>query len=359
MMKLNWEPATYVGRAERHARKRRRTRGIALMVVLALVALGGSFELYRLTASPRQPAIPAGRRVVFTIVPGEGTMQIADALAKAGVVSSAGRFRAAADQRGVSGALKPGTYLLVTGMNLDDLLDLLVRGPTTGPRFTIPEGSTVAQIIDRIAATKVFTKAELERALNSPELNVPYRPKGITSLEGLLFPLTYDINKGDTAVEVLQRMLDELQSVLANYDLSAAPLHLTPYQVLIVASMIEREAKVPQDRPKIARVIYNRLARHLPLQVDATLAYALHSGSRHLTDKDLQLNSPYNTYKHLGLPPTPIASPGEASIRAALEPAAGPWLFYVLISADGQHAFTASATEFARLKAEAQAKGLL
>jgi UPF0755 protein len=358
-VKLNWEPGTYAGRAERHARKRRRTRGIALMVTLALVALGGTFEIWRLTAAPSAPAIAAGRPVTFTITPGEGTMQIADALARAGVVASAARFRAAADQRGVSGALKPGTYQLVTGMNLDDLLDLLVRGPGAGPRFTIPEGSTVAQIIDRIAATKLFTKAQLQRALTSPDLDVPYRPKGVTSLEGLLFPLTYDVNKGDSAVDVLQKMLDQLQAVLANYDLAAAPMHLSPYQVLIVASMVEREAKLPQDRPRIARVIYNRLAHHMPLQVDATIAYALHSGARHLNDKDLQVNSPYNTYKHLGLPPTPIASPGEASIRAALQPAAGPWLFYVLISANGQHAFTASATEFAKLKAEAQKKGLL
>jgi len=358
-VKLNWEPGTYVGRAERRARKRRRARGIALMLALVLVVVGGTFELYRLTAAPRRPQVAAGLKVSFTITPGEGTMQIADALAKAGVVSSAGRFRAAADQRGVSGALKPGTYQLLTGMNVDDLLDLLVRGPATGPRFTIPEGSTVLQIIARIAATRHFSAVQLQHAMASPDLNVPYRPKGVTSMEGLLFPLTYDINKGDSAVDVLQRMLDQLQSVLANYDLTAAPLHLTPYQVLIVASMIEREAKVPQDRPRIARVIYNRLARHLPLQVDATLAYALHSGSRHLTDKDLTLNSPYNSYTHMSLPPTPIASPGEASIRAALQPTAGNWLFYVLIKPDGEHAFTASATEFAALKAKAHKEGLL
>jgi UPF0755 protein len=358
-VKLNWEPGTYVGRAERRARKRRRARGIALMLVLVLVVGAATFELYRLTARPSRPQVAAGQKVTFTIAPGEGTMQIADALAKAGVVSSAGSFRAAADRRGVSGALKPGSYQLLTGMNLDDLLDVLVRGPAAGPRFTIPEGATVQQIIARIAATKLFTGAQIQHALASHDLDVPYRPKGVTSMEGLLFPLTYDINKADTAVDVLQRMLDQLQAVLANYDLTAAPMHLTPYQVLIVASMIEREAKVPQDRPKIARVIYNRLARHLPLQVDATLAYALHSGSRHLTDKDLTLNSPYNSYTHGSLPPTPIASPGEASIRAALQPAAGPWLFYVLIKPDGEHAFTASATEFAKLKAQAHKQGLL
>jgi UPF0755 protein len=216
----------------------------------------------------------------------------------------------------------------------------------------------VAQIVDRIVATRRFPRAEVVKALSSPELQVPFRPKGVKILEGLLFPQTYAINKDDTVVTVLQRMLDQLQQVTTAYDLRAAPMHLSPYQVLIVASMIEREAKVSADRPKIARVIYNRLAKRQRLQVDATVQYALGT-SRRLSTKDLAVNSPYNTYLHAGLPPTPIASPGEDSIRAALQPAAGPWLFYVLVSKDGRHAFTASAEEFARLKDEARRKGLL
>jgi UPF0755 protein len=123
--------------------------------------------------------------------------------------------------------------------------------------------------------------------------------------------------------------------------------------------MVEREAKVPEDRPKIARVIYNRLAKRQPLQIDATVQYALGSSKPRLSNKDLQVASPYNTYLHSGLPPTPIASPGQAAIEAAMEPANGSWLFYVLIDANGHHAFTSSASEFARLKDEARRKGLL
>jgi UPF0755 protein len=243
-------------------------------------------------------------------------------------------------------------------MNVDAVIDLLVRGPNLGPPFTVPEGFTVAQIVDRIVATHRFSRAIVIKALSSPDLDVPYRPRNVRILEGLLFPQTYRIDKQDTAVTVLQQMLDQLRAVTSKYDLGAAPLHLTPYQVLTVASIIEREAKVPGDRPKIARVIYNRLATHQRLQIDATVQYAL-GVNRRLSDKDLTVNSPYNSYLHEGLPPTPIASPGEDSIRAALQPAAGPWLFYVLISKDGRHAFTASASEFARLKAEARKKGLL
>jgi UPF0755 protein len=146
---------------------------------------------------------------------------------------------------------------------------------------------------------------------------------------------------------------------MSRFDPATMPRHLSPYQILTIASMVEREAKVPEDRPKIARVIYNRLAKGQPLQIDATVQYALGDGKPRLSTEDLQVDSPYNTYLHTGLPPTPIASPGEASIEAAIRPADGPWLFYVLIDGDGHHAFTASATEFARLKDEARRKGLL
>jgi UPF0755 protein len=243
-------------------------------------------------------------------------------------------------------------------MSVDTVIDILVRGPNLGPSLTIPEGFTVAQIVDRLVATHRFSKAEIVKALSSPDLDVPFRPKGLRTLEGLLFPQTYRIDKEDTPVTVLQQMLDQLQSVTSRYDLRAAPRHFTPYQILTVASIIEREAKVARDRPKIARVVYNRLAAHQRLQVDATVQYALGT-SRRLSGKDLTVDSPYNTYVHEGLPPTPIASPGEDSIRAALRPATGPWLYYVLISKDGRHAFTDDADQFARLKEEARRKGLL
>ena len=185
---------------------------------------------------------------------------------------------------------------------------------------------------------------------------MPHRPKGETSLEGLLFPDTYGIEPDDTAVGVVQEMLDQLEVVLSRYQLSTAPQGLTPYQLLIVASMIEREAKVDADRPKIAAVIYNRLAAGKRLEIDATVEYAV--GHAKLTAKDLPSSSPYNTYTSDGLPPTPIAAPGEAAIKAALQPADGDWIYYVLATKEGEHAFTRSYQEFLKLKAKARAKGL-
>ena len=345
-----------MSRAELRRQRRRRRRGVLVMLLLLLVAGGVVFQALQWSAAREKKAPPPGQAVTFTVSSGQSSVEIGRALRDAGVVDSVNRFRDVAQERGLDSLLKPGTYKLVTGMDTDAVLDILAKGPSTGVPFTIPEGYTVAQIVDTIAATRQFTKAEVEAALKSKDLIVPRRPRGVTSLEGLLFPDTYGIEPDDTAIGVVQDMLDQLEVVLSRYQLSTAPRKLSPYQVLIVASMIEREAKVAADRPKIAAVIYNRLAAGRPLGVDATVQYAV--GHARLTARDLQSGSPYNTYVHAGLPPTPIAAPGEASIRAALQPADGDWLYYVLASKDGEHAFTDSYQEFLRLKAQAKAKGL-
>jgi UPF0755 protein len=345
-----------VSRVERRQRKRRRRRGVLIMVLLLLAAGGVVSQALRLTAD-RQRKVPAGRPVTVTVASGQSSVEIGRTLTEAGVVDSVGRFRSAAEERGLDGLLKPGTYRLVTGMDVDAVLEVLAKGPSVGVPFTIPEGFTVAQIVDKIADTGKFSKAELQKALTSKRLIAPYRPEKVDSLEGMLFPDTYAIEPDDTAVSVLQKMLDQLGVVMTRYESIAPPLELSTYQLLIVASMIEREAKIDADRPKVATVIYNRLRDNELLQIDATVEYAVkHRG---LTAEDLRSPSPYNTYRFRGLPPTPIAAPGEASIRAALQPAEGNWRYYVLISKDGQHAFTASYQEFKRLKAEAKAKGLL
>ena len=346
-----------MSRVERRLRKRRRRRGVLVMGLLLALVGAVVFQALQWSAARERKAVPPGRPVTVTVSSGQGSVEIGRALREAGVVDSVNRFRDVAAERGLDSLLKPGTYQLVTGMSIDAVLDILAKGPSTGIPLTIPEGWTVAQIAAKLAATGHFTKAQVEKALKSKQLIVNYRPKGETSLEGLLFPDTYGIEPDDTAVSVLQDMLTQLEIVLSRFQLSTAPRKLNPYQLLIVASMIEREAKVDADRPKIAAVIYNRLAAGKKLEVDATVQYAV--GHSRLTIKDLGSSSPYNTYLHAGLPPTPIASPGEAAIQAALQPADGDWLYYVLASKEGEHAFTRSYEEFQRLKAQAKAKGLL
>ncbi|HYN17777.1 MAG TPA: endolytic transglycosylase MltG [Actinomycetes bacterium] len=346
-----------MSRVERRQRRRRRRRGVLVMGLLLAVVGLVVFQALQWSAAREQKAAPAGQSVTITVSAGEGSVEIGRALREAGVVDSVNRFRDVAEERGLDGLLKPGTYKLATGMGIDAVLDLLAKGPSTGIPLTIPEGFTVAQIVDKLAATEQFTRAEVEKAVKSKDLIVLRRPKGVTSLEGLLFPDTYGIEPDDSAEAVVQEMLDQLEIVLSRYQLSTAPRDLSPYQLLIVASMIEREAKVDGDRPKIAAVIYNRLAAGKRLEIDATVEYAVDHAK--LTAKDLQSSSPYNTYTSDGLPPTPIAAPGEAAIKAALQPADGDWIYYVLANEEGGHAFTKSYDEFLRLKAEARAKGLL
>jgi UPF0755 protein len=346
-----------MSRVERRLRKRRRRRGVLVMgMLLALVGLV-VFQALQWSAAREPKPVPPGKEVTITVSAGEGSVEIGRSLREAGVVDSVNRFRDAAEERALDGVLKPGTYKLVTGMSIDAVLEILAKGPSTGIPVTIPEGFTVAQIAAKLAATEQFTKDEVEKALESKDLIATYRPKGEDSLEGLLFPDTYGIEPDDTAETVIQEMLSQLEVVLSRYQLSTAPQNLTPYQLLIVASMIEREAKVDADRPKIAAVIYNRLDAGKQLEIDATVEYAV--GHSKLTAKDLSSSSPYNTYTSAGLPPTPIAAPGEAAIKAALQPADGDWLYYVLATKEGEHAFTNSYQEFLKLKDQAKAKGLL
>jgi len=153
-------------------------------------------------------------------------------------------------------------------------------------------------------------------------------------------------------------MVDRFDQVGDAVNLATPSTGLSPFQTVVAASLVEKEAKVPQDRGKIARVILNRLNDHMRLQIDATVEFALGVHKTRLLDSDLAVNSPYNTYKIDGLPPGPIASPGRASLAAVLNPTPGTWLYYVLISPDGEHGFATTPAEFNKLLAEAKAKGL-
>jgi UPF0755 protein len=351
-----------ISRVERRVHRRRRARGLAVVTTFLVLVGGVLFGALKLSGGQGGPKVAPGRKATVTVLPGESTKQIAEQLERLGVVDGAGRFRRVAEDRGLDGALRPGTYQLTTGMQPDQVLDVMARGPQ-GITLTIPEGFTLNQIVERLVTVGRFKRADVLAAVHDPTLATPYRPKGVSSLEGLLFPLTYQVNKGDTPVSVLQEMLDQLGEVLADTDFShpRRGVRVTPYQVLVVASLVEREAKVPADRPKVAAVIYNRLRHDIPLQVDPTVQYAWRLRNRvkpRLSLADLRITSPFNTYTHHGLPPTPICSPGQDAIQAALNPANGEWLYYIGVSTDGSLRFTSSYQEFLRLKQKARAAGV-
>jgi UPF0755 protein len=312
-------------------RARRGARRVALALI-AIAALGlGSTAAYAGWASG---GTKTGSKVVVIVPEGATTRSIASQLARAHVIRSAFFFRVFARWRGVAGVLKPGAYTFRTGMSVSAVIAELKTGiPLKVYRLTIPEGQTLGQIAENVGAhTPISAKAFLAAA-RSGRHRISLMPPGNDNLEGLLFPDTYFVVEKMTADDLVQRLLDEFDAKTKDLDFAKArAFGVTPYQAVIVASMIEREARVQKDRPLIASVIYNRLRVHMALQIDATVQYVLLKTTGHyhpiVLFKDLDIPSPYNTYYVNGLPPGPIASPGVAAMRAALDAPKTSYVFY-------------------------------
>jgi len=318
-------------------------RLIALGVVVVLVAAGVYVGFLR------RPG--GGDTLAFDVASGETTAQIAHQLADRGVVSSALWFRLMAKLRGVDGHIQAGRYQLRKGMGTQAALDVLSgTAGEAGVEVTIPEGYTVRQIAARLGSRTKIKPDDFVTVATNGSVRAELEPPQVNTLEGLLFPQTYLVAERESATAIAQRMVDEFSKATASLDYSVPTAHgLTKYQTVILASLIEREAKVPEDRAKVAAVIYNRLARHMRLQIDATAIYGLPT-HKVPTQADLRRPSPYNTYLIPGLPPTPIASPGLAALQAAAHPANINALYYVVCAKSGKSCFTNSPAEFQRLQ---------
>jgi UPF0755 protein len=334
--------------------KEHRLRGVLILLLIMLV-LGG--VLVAVGSYYNHVTGASGPRVAVTVeIPrGSTGAQVADLLKEKGVIRSTFAFKLLSRFRGFGGGFEAGKYTgLTTNMTVQEVLDVLKKGPQveTLPAVTFPEGLAIPQVASRAAAKLGISAKDFIKAARSGKYSLPpYLPAGTKTVEGFLFPDTYDFLKDATADSVIRRLLDgfDKQALSLPWD-QAETLHVTPYEVVIIASLIEREARFPADRPKIARVIYNRLKKGMLLQIDATVQYALGRWGP-IQLKDRQVESPYNTYLHPGLPPTPIASPGKASLLAALAPAVGDWLFYVLVDCKtGQHGFAVTLSEFNRIR---------
>jgi UPF0755 protein len=326
-----------------------------LLAILLVVAAVGYVSLRR----EIHPA-HAGTDVQLTLPLGSSTSRIAQILQDKGVIGNATAFSVYARVKGRSN-FQAGDYTLRRHESYDKLISVLSKGPeVTVHKITIPEGFTLAQIADRVGRVPGRSRDRFLQAAQSGQVRPDILPAGSNNLEGLLFPDTFLLDKKDDEVAILNKMVSGMEQELAAVDVQAAAtrLGISPYQVVIVASMVEREAKVDEDRGPIASVIYNRLKRGMPLGIDATLLYALNGDVKAL-NRDPHVTSPYNTRDTKGLPPTPIASPGLPSLQAAANPPSTPFLFYVLADANGKHAFATTSGEFDRLVAQARAKGLL
>lgn len=288
---------------------------------------------------------PVGEGTARTVVipPGTTTREIGERLASAGLVRGPRVLMIAALVRGATGRLRHGEYAFAPSQSALEIVDILVRGESILHRVTIPEGFTVRQIADAFTGAGLVDRHRFldlalrgGRSLARPTLaELP-----IDSLEGYFFPDTYALPRGLDEAAVIGHLLDRFDAMVGPDVRAAARARgLTLHHLLTVASMIEREARVPGERAVIAGVIYNRLTRGLRLEIDATVLYALGRHKEVLTTADLAVPSPYNTYRHVGLPPGPIANPGLASIAAAAAPADVSYLYYVR-RPDGSHQFS-------------------
>ncbi len=327
----------------------------ALILLLVLVVLGaGAFGLYRYAVGASGPT----RQIALEIAEGSTAADVGKLLEDRGVIRSALAFRISAQLRGFGSDIQAGAYDLTTNMAITEVFDVLEAGPLVETvSLTIPEGLEIGEIATTAGETLGLDAGTFQRAATSGTFSLePYLPQGTETVEGFLFPKTYEFGREGLSEEaVIERLLAQFDAEAATLDWNRAQdLGLTHYETVIVASLIEREARVPQDRAKVSAVIYNRLEEGMPLQIDATVQYALPEENRELTFEDYEFESPYNTYLHPGLPPTPIASPGLASLEAALDPADADFLYFVVIDPEtGRHAFAETYQEFLRLKQEA------
>ena len=328
---------------------RRWGRFVVLIVLLAV--LGGAAWFAN---SLFQPFAGDGEGSVRVRIPQGATLgDIAEMLEREGVIESASFFELRARLSGRSGELRPGPYELREDMPYMLVLDRLEEGvPPNVVMVTVPEGrsrSEVAPIVKRLEGD--YMRATRRHPALDPR---DYRARGATSLEGFLFPATYELKKGQKVRRLVREQLEAFKRNFEKVDMSyARRRNLTPFDVLTIASLVEREAAIADERPLIASVIYNRLRDGIRLDIDATTRFVSGNWEQPLKVSELQNPDPYNTRVHYGLPPGPIGSPGLASIKAAARPAKTDYIFYVVaVCGNGKHKFAESNAEFERYVAE-------
>jgi UPF0755 protein len=317
-------------------------------------------EVSDLIAQPPETTVVAGIPVGFDVAPGAPASQIARDLAAAGVVSSASAFdRVVRDQR-ASDRLQAGSYDLETGMDPEEVLAILIEGPPAETYLlTVVEGLTAGKMLDSISRQTGIPFEELTTPLLDGTVSsglLAGQPGGLQDWEGLLFPDTYEFHLDATGADIVALLAATAEARVGDIEWTTLEERgLTAYQGIIVASLIEREALLDDDRPLVASVIFNRLERAMNLQFDSTVVYALGGlPEGGLTLDDLAVDSPYNTYRYPGLPPTPIAGVGLASLLAAAQPATTDYLFFMTRDDTGKLSFTADYDEFLRWQQEAE-----
>lgn len=317
---------------------------LAVIVLLVLLGLGFARGLWLYLDAP---TTDTGETRSVEIPNGTPFNQVATMLEKEGVITGSRKFRWLAWFQGIEKEIKAGDYTFRTGMRPSEVIDMLVEGRYTTITVTIPEGFTVLQIA-RIFQEKGLGREEVFLALSvDPQFIKSLQIKG-NSLEGFLFPDTYQFRKGMGEDAILREMVGRFKQVYSDaYRKRAKELGLNQTEVVTLASIIEKETSDPSERYVIGAVFHNRLKKGIPLQSDPTVIYGIKNFNGNLTKEDLQTETPFNTYLIRGLPPQPIANPGEESIKAALYPSPDNYLYFVSKN-NGTHHFSATLEEHNR-----------
>ena len=313
---------------------------LGLLVIICVMFWGVYYTLFSPCVLLPQNAPP--REVI--IEPGWSLMKVADRLVDEDVIVDRRSFLFWARIFGLEKRIKAGRYRFEGGLKTYQVLGRLKKGGETTSRQTIPEGLTVANVA-RLIYGDDAEKEERFLTLAADSTHVFLEPEPETGLEGYLFPDTYNFRWDLDPKSVIEMMVEHFDRIYSEeFQRRATALDFTRHQVLVLASIIEREARNPEERPRISAVFHNRLRRRMLLQADPTVRYALGEWKRPLWTRDLEIDSPYNTYLYGGLPPGPICNPGEDAIRAALWPLEGCEDLYFVARRNGSHSHIFSRT---------------
>jgi UPF0755 protein len=350
---------------------------LVLPVIIIILVVAAGFGVVRaaqwMGESVREALEAANEEEVVEVVPGiDVTIEvpsgstaedIGEILVEAGVIGSSRQFESAVETAGVANSLKAGSFDLVTGMNPDAVINTLIAGPSIRVyKVTIPEGLRVTEMIDLLSKESEIPRAEFEEALFSGDVTTTLhtipREATLADWEGLLFPDTYEFSEQSSASDILNRLARTMQVRMDSVDWTAhEEAGFTRYEGIIMASLIESEVQVADERPLVSSVIHNRLEIGEILGIDASTLYA--QGIRAASEINVDFDSPYNTRRYGGLPPGPISAPGLASLQAAANPADTDFLYYVLAAEDGSHVFAETLAEHNANVAISREAGLL
>jgi len=349
-------PSPPAGSRADHRRRRRLWPRVAVVtVVVIVVVLVGGFLWVQHEASPGGPP---GTQVIATIRTGTGTSQLASTLVAKGVIGSSLAYRIWS-QFHTAPSVLPGSYAFHKNSSFATVDRIVAAGPNVFP-IEIPPGFTVSEVATQVGQLPGHTAAGFSAVATGGSVRSPWQPAGTTNLDGLLGTGQYIVVPGETDTQLLTTMVDRFNRLADSLDLQAgsAKLGLSPYQLITVASIVEKEGVIQKNLGPVARVILNRLANDMPLQMDSTVLYSEGRDGGPVTPADLAIHSPYNTYLNKGLTPTPICFPSEASLQAALDPPPGSWLFFVVVQKDGTEAFADTYAGQQQNEALAQQRGV-